>query len=82
MARLSTRQQARENALKIFRDRIQQIGMSTPGWGVEILLAAYTHLIDGAPVEIINPFSTVDAWDRGIIWTPGCTTESVSRWKQ
>ena len=81
MARLNNRVKAREDCLRILRDKIQEIGATAPGWPVEILLAAYTHLIDGAPAEIVNPFSTVDAWDRGIIWSPGCTTESQSRWK-
>ena len=79
MERLTTRIKAREQALKIIRDRIQEIGATTPGWGVEILLAAYTYLIDGAPVEIINPFSTVEEWSNGIVWTPGMTDLSMSR---
>jgi hypothetical protein len=82
MARLISRVNARSAALKIIRDKIDEIGANTPGWPVEILLAAYTHLIDGAPIEIQNEFSTVAAWDRGIIWTPGCATESNQRWKQ
>lgn len=54
----------------IMRYLIEEVGYNSPGWGVDILINAYSHIVN---VPKATTFSTVDYWYRGMprLLTPG-----------